>query len=68
MVGQRLPVWRLRAPVRMLALCVDVVDENLFLFQDVADDIILDIFLLIAQCYFSLNLHHDSDGSSTQAT
>ena len=40
MVGQRL---RLRAYLRMLALCLDVGDEDLRHFQGIADDAILDI-------------------------
>ena len=48
----------------MLALCLDVVDEGLPLFQDVAYDLMLDILPVVAQCYFSLHVFHDSNGSS----
>ena len=49
--------------VCMLALCLDVVDEDLYLFQGVADDLILDILPVVAQCYFSLHVLQNSNGS-----
>ena len=52
----------------MPTLCLDVVDEDLHLFQGAADDFILDIFLVISQFFFSLNVLRGSDGSTAQAT
>ena len=67
-VGQRLPVYRLRAYVHTPTLCLDVVDEDLHLFQGVAYDFMLDIFLVVSQFYFSLNLLRGSDGCTAQAS
>ena len=51
----------------MPTLCLDVVDEDLHLFQGVADDFILDAFFVVSQFYFSLNVLRGSDGSRAQA-
>ena len=51
----------------MLALFLDVADEDLHLFQGVADDVLLDILPVVAPSYFFFNVLHDPDGSSAKA-